>query len=64
MRDTTPSITIVETFTHDIGFGSGEISPADHWERRPLADEAVCRVCGAVRLYVRAQLSGTRSACG
>jgi hypothetical protein len=44
MRDTSPSITIVETFTQDIGL-----------ESHPIADEAVCCLCGAVRLYLRAQ---------
>jgi hypothetical protein len=44
MRDTSPSITIVETFTHDIGF-----------ESHPIADEVVCCLCGAVRLYLRAR---------
>jgi mannose-6-phosphate isomerase-like protein (cupin superfamily) len=27
---------------------------ADHWERHPLADEAVCCLRGAIRLYLRA----------
>jgi len=44
MRDTSASVTIVETFTHDIGL-----------ESHPIADEAVCCLCGAVRLYLRAQ---------
>jgi hypothetical protein len=80
MRDTAPSITIVETFTHDIGFESSETSradqrrmgdadagwrsaivpaetdddvQADHCETHLLADEALCCMCGAVRLYFR-----------
>jgi hypothetical protein len=82
MGDATPSITIVETFTHDIGIESCETSRADQrwmagtdadsrsailpvktdddvhaepWETHPLADEAVCCLCGVVRLYLRAQ---------
>jgi hypothetical protein len=27
---------------------------ADHWEKHPFADEAVCCLYGAIRLYVRA----------
>ncbi len=27
---------------------------ADHWEKHPLADEAVCCLHGAIRLYLRA----------
>src|SRR5262245_5922681 len=30
-----------------------------HWERHPLADEAVCCVEGAIRLYLRAAQPGT-----
>jgi hypothetical protein len=44
MRYTSPSITIEETFTHDIGLAS-----------HPIANKAVCCLCGAVRLYLRAQ---------
>jgi mannose-6-phosphate isomerase-like protein (cupin superfamily) len=28
---------------------------ADHWEKHPLADEAVCCLYGAIRLYLRAE---------
>ena len=31
---------------------------ADHWERHPGADEAVCCLHGAIRLHVRAALPG------
>jgi hypothetical protein len=32
---------------------------ADHWEMHPLADEAVCCLRGATRIYVRAVKPGT-----
>ena len=32
---------------------------ADHWEKHPLADEAVCCLSGAIRLRVRATQPGT-----
>jgi mannose-6-phosphate isomerase-like protein (cupin superfamily) len=77
----TPSITIVDLFTHDLHVESrGTIRAderrmvdsdadwrsaifhaetdddvhADHWEKHPLADEAVCCLHGAIRLYLRA----------
>lgn len=83
MSDTTPSITIVDLFTHDLHFESRETIRADqrrmtandsdadrrltvfhaetdddvhadHWEKHPLADEAVCCLHGAIRLHFRA----------
>lgn len=42
MSDTTPSITVVETFTHGLSF-----------ETHPLADETVCYLCDVVRRYLR-----------
>jgi mannose-6-phosphate isomerase-like protein (cupin superfamily) len=79
----TPSITIVDLFTHDLHVESrGNIRAdqrqmtasdsdadwrsaifhaetdddvhADHWEKHPLADEAVCCLHGAIRLHLRA----------
>lgn len=32
---------------------------ADHWEKHPLADEAVCCLRGAIRLHLRADQPGT-----
>jgi hypothetical protein len=37
---------------------AGEVHP-DHWESHPLADEAVCCLQGAIRLYLRAVQPGT-----
>src|SRR5262249_60602778 len=31
---------------------------ADHWEKHPLAHEAVCVLCGAIRLCLRATQPG------
>jgi mannose-6-phosphate isomerase-like protein (cupin superfamily) len=31
---------------------------ADHWEKHPLADEAVCCLRGAIRLHLRADQPG------